>query len=105
MRSIARYQQANQTYLEEGVRLLDVARRAADLFAAQPPTEKRRLFDFVLSSRVWKDGELTATYRQPFDLLAVAKGTWQEKKAAGLIRGGLRLEMLPELDSNQQPSD
>ena len=47
MRTIAQHQQANQTYLDEGVKLLEVARRAADLFAAQQPKEKRRLLNFV----------------------------------------------------------
>ena len=32
--------------------------------------EKRRLLNFVLSNCTWDDGEVVATFRQPFDLLA-----------------------------------
>jgi site-specific DNA recombinase len=36
----------------------------------QQPREKRRLFNFVLSNCSWENGEVVATFRQPFDLLA-----------------------------------
>ena len=67
--SIEEHQSANQTYLEEGVRLLELAQGAHKLFEKQPANEKRRLLNFVLSNCSWKGGELTATFRQPFDLL------------------------------------
>jgi hypothetical protein len=41
-------------------------------FESQPPSEKRKLLDFVLSNCCWKDGQLEAKYRQPFDLIASA---------------------------------
>ncbi len=56
--------------LDEGVALLDLARNAQRLFASQKPREKRRLLNFVLSNGTWKDGEVVATFRQPFDILA-----------------------------------
>ncbi len=95
-KAVAQHQQANQSYLEEGVRLLELARRAADLFAAQPAGEKRRLLDFVLSNCTWAGGELAVEFRQPFDLLAVAANAVNEKKAAGGSPGGLCPEKLPE---------
>jgi len=69
-REITWHQSAEQAYLEEGVRLLDLAHNAKRLFAKQEPEQKRRLLNFVLSNSTWRDGELTATFRQPFDLLA-----------------------------------
>jgi hypothetical protein len=70
LREISWHRSADQSYLEEGVRLLDLAHSAQRLFAKQEPIEKRRLLNFVLSNSTWKNGELTAMYRQPFDLLA-----------------------------------
>jgi hypothetical protein len=67
---IREHQYANQTYLDEGIRLLELAQRAGALFRKQFPAEKRRLLGFVLSNCTWKDDRLTAAYRQPFDLLA-----------------------------------
>jgi site-specific DNA recombinase len=69
-REIERHRDADKSYLDEGVALLDLARNAQRLFAQQDPREKRRLLNFVLSNCSWEDGEVVATFRQPFDMLA-----------------------------------
>lgn len=56
--------------MNEGVQLLELARNAQRLFAKQEPREKRRLLNFLLSNSTWEDGEVVATFGQPFDLLA-----------------------------------
>ena len=63
-------QDANQTYFEEGIRLLELAEQAGRLFRQQPSTENRRLLGFVISNASWKDGRSTAEYRHPPRLLA-----------------------------------
>jgi site-specific DNA recombinase len=70
LREIERHQQADQSYMDEGVQLLELARNAQKLFEPQEPREKRRLLNFVLSNCTWEDGGVVATFRQPFDLLA-----------------------------------
>jgi len=72
MRDIEAHQTANRSYIEDGIKLLELARRAHELFESQPAAEKRKLLDFVLSNSRWKDGHLEADYRQPFDLIASA---------------------------------
>jgi site-specific DNA recombinase len=67
---IERLQAADRSYLKEGVQLLELARNAQRLFAKQESREKRRLLNFVLSNCTWEDGEVIATLREPFDLLA-----------------------------------
>jgi hypothetical protein len=69
-RDIDRHEEAEQSYMDEGVRILELARNAQALFERQPAREKRRLLNFVLSNCSWEDGEVVATFRQPFDLLA-----------------------------------
>ena len=69
-REIERHRNADRTYLDEGVAQLELAKDAQRLFAKQDAREKRRLLDFVLSNCQWYDGRLTATFRQPFDLLS-----------------------------------
>ena len=64
------HRNADQSYLTEGAQLLDLARNAQRMFGKQQPHEKRRLLNFVLSNSTWKNGELTSTFRQPFDLIA-----------------------------------
>jgi site-specific DNA recombinase len=70
LREIERHQQADQSYMDEGVQLLELARNAQKLFEQQEPREKRRLLNFVLSNCTWEDGGVVAAFRQPFDLLA-----------------------------------
>jgi site-specific DNA recombinase len=70
LREIARHESAEQSYMDEGVQILELARNAQKLFDQQEPREKRRLLNFVLSNCTWDDGEVVATFPQPFDLLA-----------------------------------
>ena len=72
MSTITAQGSADRSYLDEGVRLIELAHGASRLFAKQGPLEKRRLLNFVLSNSTWKNGELSVTFRQPFDLLAEA---------------------------------
>jgi len=63
-------EKAEQSYMDEGVQILELAQNAQRLFEQQEPRQKRRLLNFVLSNCSWEDGEVVATFRQPFDLLA-----------------------------------
>ena len=45
-REIERHQNADKSYMDEGVALLELARNAQRLFAKQEPREKRRLLNF-----------------------------------------------------------
>jgi site-specific DNA recombinase len=100
---IREHQAANQTYLEDGVQLLELARRTHELFTRQEPSEKRRLLNFVLSNCTWKDKTLTADYRQPFDLIAVTNKVDAKTRAAEVAPSDPRLDWLPGPDSNQRP--
>jgi hypothetical protein len=70
LREIERLQADDRSYMGEGVQLLELAQNAQRLFEKQVPRAKRRLLNFLLSNCTWEDGEVVATRRQPFDLLA-----------------------------------
>ena len=89
-RELARLDAAERDYLDEGSLLLELASRAYELYEAQPASEKRRLVNLVLSNCVWKDGALSADYRQPFDLLAVAAAEGEGAASAGGVSGASR---------------
>jgi site-specific DNA recombinase len=103
LRAIEEHQTANRTYLDQGVQLLELARRAPALFERQEPREKRRLLNFVLSNCTWRDGALQVTFRQPFDLIAGSAAAHETRKAAGVAPDGLSEIWLPGQDSNLQP--
>ncbi len=69
-RDMVRQQQADESYLQEGITVLGLARNAKALFEKQPPMAKRQLLNFVLSNPTWANGEITASFREPFDLIA-----------------------------------
>jgi site-specific DNA recombinase len=104
LRKIERHQDANRAYLDEGIRLLELAQRAAILYEKQEMAEKRRLLNFVCSNSIWKDGKLIPNYRKPFDLLAVTNLEYQKQKAISLSENDLFDFWLPGRDSNPRPS-
>ena len=91
-----------RSYIEEVVQLLELAHRAHVLFESQPATEKRKLLDFVLSNCIWKGGELAAKYRQPFDVLAVAVASEQQRVVGEMAETAKNEIWLPVVDSNQK---
>ena len=70
LREIERFQSADQSYLDEGITILEMAQNAQRLFENEQPMEKRRLLNFVVSNSTWADGELKATLREPFGFIA-----------------------------------
>ena len=67
LRNIQVHQDADQSYIEDGIQLLELASDAHELFLEQEPKEKRRLLAFMVSSASWKEGELSVNLRQPFN--------------------------------------
>ncbi len=101
MQEIVRHQAADRSYLEEGVRLIELAHGAQRLFAKQEPREQRRLLDFVLSNSTWKNGELTPTFRQPFDLISEMTAAASGAGGGGALNSPGHPVWLGDLDSNQ----
>jgi site-specific DNA recombinase len=83
LRAIERHQSADQGYLDEGIRILELARNARRLFQQREAREKRRLLDFLVSNCSWKGGELLTSFRQPFDLIAETAATATLATAGG----------------------
>ena len=91
--------------MSEGIALLELAKDAQRLFAKQDPREKRRLLNFLLSNCTWKDGELSATFRQPFDILAETIAADEKESGFEFASGRKNENWLPEQDSNLRPFD
>ena len=83
LRDIERHQEAEQSYMDEGVQILELARNAQVLFERQPAREKRRLLNFVLSNCTWEDGEVVVTFSQPFDMLSKTTAVAARAKVDG----------------------
>ena len=103
-REIAVHRAADRSYLDHGIQLLDVAHRAPILFKDRAPEEKRRLLNFLLSNCSWRDKELTASFRQPFDLIAQTDFSPNPDGEDGDEKSVIRPEWWARQDSNLQPS-
>jgi site-specific DNA recombinase len=57
LREIECLQSAEQSYVDAGEHMLELARDAQKLFERQQPREKRRLLNFIVSNCSWGDGE------------------------------------------------
>ena len=68
--AIERHQSADDAYLVDDVRLLELAQNARKLFEMQESREKRRLLDYIVSNCSWANGRLSVELKQPFDLIA-----------------------------------
>jgi site-specific DNA recombinase len=90
--------------MDKGVRILELARNAQALFERQPAREKRRLLNFVLSNCSWDDGEVVATFRQPFDIWAQTTAIAAGPPAANDGDSANHEIWLGDLDSNQDCS-
>ena len=81
---------SNREYVDEGVRILELAQQAHSLYVSQTPQEKNKLLRCVLSNSVFDGVNLSPTYEKPFDLI---------------IEGIEKQIKLPRLDLNQRPAD
>ncbi|MCC6598308.1 MAG: recombinase family protein [Alphaproteobacteria bacterium] len=102
---IRQIQDAGQSYMDEGVQLLELAQNAHYLFVKQSPAEKRRLLNFMVSNCIWKDGELAVELKQPFGMLAEQNKLVSEEKGVLGQNVAVFEKWLPGPDSNQRPSD
>lgn len=76
--------------MEDGIRLLELARNAGRLFVKQAPHEKKRLLNLVLSNCQWDRGEVRAIFRQPFDFLSeTTAGAATHEATEGTISANL----------------
>ena len=96
---------ADQSYTEQGIRLLELAQKAWRLFEQQSGAEQRKLLGFVLSNCTLTKAGLVAQFKQPFDLLRESARDALKKNAPQGDLEGARSVWLRHLDSNQGPCD
>lgn len=68
------HQEGNNDYIENGSRLIELAKNAHRLFISQSPTEQRKLINLVLSNIRLDRGNLHYEHKKPFDLFAKMTG-------------------------------
>ena len=96
---------ASQSYITEGIQLLELVQNAYDLFIKQPASEKRRLLNFMVSNSTWDNGKLIIEWKQPFDMIMEYAGDASDSEKPDNDNIPISEKWLPGLDSNQRPID
>ena len=60
---------ANLSYMDEGIVLMSIARDASRRFLEADRRSKKHFLSVVLSNSSFRDRKVSATYREPFDIL------------------------------------
>lgn len=103
--AIQTHQNANQNYIIEGIKLLELAQNAYKLFIQQDPIEKRRLLNFLVSNSYWANKTLRVDLKKPFDLLMKFSELTDQNEGLNAANNRNFENWLPDADSNHGPSD
>ena len=66
---IARHEAANNNYIEQGIRLLELTQRASTLFSDRTAAEKRELIRFIMPNSTLEAGTVIPTFKPSFDII------------------------------------
>ena len=100
LEKIHQHQTESQSFIEEGIKLLELASNAYSMFVKQPAREKRRLLNFMLSNSVWDGKELVVEFKQPFDLFIKTPCELEPCEVAEGAETTKYEKWLPRQDSN-----
>ena len=66
---IERHEKADQNYIEQGIRLLELARNAQEFFRTHGQAERAALLSFILAGSALKDDRVVPAFKPPFDII------------------------------------
>lgn len=93
VKSIEDYRSDNQSYVEEGIPILELASRAAELFEKQPAEENCRLLNCDLKGASRQHCNLKADFHEPFGMLkktALSNAPSDSRKTQSKLRWAKR---------------
>jgi site-specific DNA recombinase len=94
---IKRHEKAEQNYIDQGIRLLEIARNAQEFYRTHGQAERAALSGFILPGSMLDQGRVVPVFKPPFDIIRrIAQET---EKAASFAPTACptRLPLLDEL--------
>ena len=105
---IRRHQKVNENYIDQGIRLLDLARNALEFFRIYGRDERAILLRYILQGSTFHDGKTVAAFKSPFDIIqgltAYARQADLDTKKQAASTEATCLFRLPRTDSNCRPA-
>jgi len=74
------HRRADNSYIDEGTRLLELAQHIEKIYETSTPAGKNRLLKILCSNCILLDGQLTVTLHKAVDLIAKFNTLWKEKR-------------------------
>jgi len=66
---IEKHESANHTYIDQGIRLLELARNGVEFYRTHDQEERAILLRFILQGSTLQDGKVIPTFNPPFDII------------------------------------
>jgi site-specific DNA recombinase len=92
---IERHEKADQNYIEQGIRLLELARNAQEFFRTHGQAERAALLAFILPSSTLDQDRVAPAFKPPFDIIHRMA---QETKKAAPVSEAACPTLLPRQD-------
>jgi hypothetical protein len=103
---IDRHEKADQNYIEQGIRLLELARNGQELYRTHGQAERAALLAFILPGSTLRDDQVVPAFKPPFDIIhriaQEARGADQGTKKQVAPPETTCPVLLPRPDSNRQ---
>jgi len=68
-KQITEHQKADENYIEQGIRLVEIARNAYEFFQRKDKPERVELIRFILPNSNLRDGKIEPVFKPPFDII------------------------------------
>jgi len=68
-RQIEAHQEADENYIEQGIRLIEIARNAYEFFQSKDKPNRAELIRFILPNSELRGGTVKPTFKPPFDII------------------------------------
>jgi len=66
---IERHEKADQNYIEQGIRLVEVARNASEFYRNQGQAERATLLRFIMPGSTFQNDKVVPAFKPPFDII------------------------------------
>jgi hypothetical protein len=66
---IERHEKADQNYIDQGIRLLEIARNAQEVFRSHGRAERAALLRFIMPASALRDDRVIPSFTPPFDII------------------------------------
>ena len=108
-RQIEAHQEADENYIEQGIRLIEIARNAYAFYQSKDQPKRVELIRFIFPNSILRDSKVVPVFKSPFDIIwkmaqQARKSKPANKKQAASEPATCPIA-LPRPDSNQRPDD